>query len=192
MFDTTQSNVAPYLATGSTAANALTQQLPSLTAPINMDEATLQNTPGYQFNLTQGLKAVQNSAAARGLGTSGAALKGAASYATGLADSTYQNQFSNALANKNFALNALTGTSQLGSNAAVGQGSIGAMTGANIGNAQIAGSTGLASGVVGAGNALTNGASTYGGYTLANQLLQRPPANTNEYTTPALIGGYGG
>ena len=61
-------------------------------------QAALEATPGYQFNLAQGLQAAQNSAAARGLGVSGAALKGAASYATGLADSTYQNQFANAMA----------------------------------------------------------------------------------------------
>lgn len=63
--------------------------------PGAMTEANLVNTPGYQFNLSQGLKATQNSAAARGLGVSGSALKGAANFATGLADSTYQNQFNN-------------------------------------------------------------------------------------------------
>lgn len=67
--------------------------------PFNMTESELQKTPGYQFNLTQGLKAVQNSAAARGLGVSGAAQKGAANFATGLADSTYQNQFANYVTN---------------------------------------------------------------------------------------------
>ncbi len=61
--------------------------------PGRMDEATLRQTPGYQFALSQGLQATQNSAAARGLGVSGAALKGAATFATGLADNTYQQQF---------------------------------------------------------------------------------------------------
>jgi hypothetical protein len=68
--------------------------LPS--APQPMTQAQLEATPGYQFNLSQGLKATQSAAAAKGLGVSGAALKGAATYATGLADSTYQNQFANA------------------------------------------------------------------------------------------------
>ena len=61
--------------------------------PGRMDQATLEQTPGYQFALSQGLQATQNSAAARGLGVSGAALKGAATFATGLADNTYQQQF---------------------------------------------------------------------------------------------------
>jgi hypothetical protein len=52
-------------------------------------QKTLEGLPGYQFTLGQGLKSVQNGAAARGLANSGAALKGAAGYATGLANSTY-------------------------------------------------------------------------------------------------------
>jgi hypothetical protein len=56
-------------------------------------QAQLEATPGYKFTLQQGLESVQNSAAARGLGSSGAALKGAATYTTGLANQTYQNQF---------------------------------------------------------------------------------------------------
>lgn len=61
--------------------------------PGPMDEATLQKTPGYRFALDQGTKALQNSAAARGLGVSGAALGAGANYATGLADQTYKDQF---------------------------------------------------------------------------------------------------
>ncbi len=60
-------------------------------------EAQIEATPGYQFNQTQGQEGVQNSAAARGLSSSGAALKGAATFASGLADSTYQNQYQDAL-----------------------------------------------------------------------------------------------
>jgi hypothetical protein len=69
------------------SANSIYGQLQN-----GISEQTLENTPGYQFTLGQGLESTQNSAAARGLGSSGAALKGAATYATGLADQTYQNQ----------------------------------------------------------------------------------------------------
>ena len=90
--------------------------IPSLTAPIVMDQKTLEQTPGYQFNLTQGLRGIDLSSAASGL--SGAQLKAAAKYATGLADSTYQNQFNNANTNKQNAFNFLLGTAQLGTGAA--------------------------------------------------------------------------
>jgi hypothetical protein len=56
-------------------------------------QAALEKLPGYQFTKTQGLKAVQNLASSKGLGVSGSAIKGAADYVTGLADSTYGNQF---------------------------------------------------------------------------------------------------
>jgi hypothetical protein len=80
-----------------TFANANLPNAPNLpSAPPPMTQAQLEATPGYQFNLSQGLKATQSAAAAKGLGVSGAALKGASTYATGLADSTYQNQFNNA------------------------------------------------------------------------------------------------
>lgn len=107
--------------------------------PGQMSQAQLEATPGYQWNLQQGLKSAQSAAAARGLGVSGAALKGAAKYATGLADSTYQNQFANAQANFGDILNLNTtqqsnltnqfgrmaGMATLGENAAAQTGALG-------------------------------------------------------------------
>ncbi|MEQ6654667.1 hypothetical protein ODX32_10845, partial [Salmonella enterica subsp. enterica serovar Typhimurium] len=51
-------------------------------------------TPGYQFTFNQGMQGINSSAAAKGLGVSGANIRGAADYATGLADSTYNDVFS--------------------------------------------------------------------------------------------------
>jgi hypothetical protein len=171
MYKQTRADLAPYRAAGETGTNALMAALPELTSQINLDQAWLQQTPGYQFNLTQGLKGVQNSAAARGLGTSGAALKGAANYATGLADSTYQNQFANEMAQRDARFNRLMGTAQLGQNAAAQTGAYGTQTAQNIGNNTIAGGTAAAAGVVGAGNALTNAYGQYQGMQYANNLM---------------------
>jgi hypothetical protein len=52
---------------------------------------TIQNLPGYQAINALGQQGVTNSAAARGLASSGAALKGAADYATTQAQGGYQN-----------------------------------------------------------------------------------------------------
>jgi hypothetical protein len=71
----------------------------------NPTQQGLEQTPGYQFTLDQGLKSAQNAAAARGLGVSGAALKASDTYATGLANSTYNQQLQNAI-NTNQAQNA--------------------------------------------------------------------------------------
>lgn len=70
---------------------------------FNPTQATLDNMPGYQFERDQGLAATQNSAAAKGLGVSGAALKAAAGYAQGLASTdltNYYNQYEGNLTNQ--------------------------------------------------------------------------------------------
>lgn len=164
MYDQTRSDLMPYQQAGQVGNNLLTGNIRALTAPITMDQATLEKTPGYQFNLSQGLKSVQNSAAARGLGSSGAALKGAASYATGLADSTYQNQFNNAVTNQTNAYNRLMGLAQLGENAAAQTGAYGTQAASNIGSNTIQGGNAMAAGLNGAANALTNGVNNYATY----------------------------
>lgn len=117
-YNQTRADLALYNQLGIDATGIMRTKIgEGLLNPINMDQATLEKTPGYQFNLTQGLKGVQNSAAARGLGASGAAQKGAAAFATGLADSTYQNQFNNANTNQTNAYNRLMGLINSGQNA---------------------------------------------------------------------------
>lgn len=121
MFNTAQGALAPYYSAGSqavpglfNAANAASglagtynPQIAGLNQPnfnalasqyainSNWGGNELQNTPGYQFTLNQGLNAIQNSNAARGLGLSGNALKAASDYASGLASTTYQQQYQN-------------------------------------------------------------------------------------------------
>lgn len=161
-------------------------------------------TPGYQFTLDQGLKSVQNSAAARGLGTSGAALKGASTYATGLADSTYNDVFNRALNTYNTNLgkaqstfqtnynsaannvNRLSGLVGNGQNAAATNGSLGAAAAGNIGNTLMSGANAQASGMVGSANALAggmnsvaNGAMTYG--LLSNNALSNATSVNPSY-----------
>jgi len=89
--------------------------------------------PGYSFTLDQGLKATQNAAAAQGLGSSGAALKGASTYAENLANTYYNNYLQNYWTNQNNRYNMLYNLAGFGSgsanamaSAAVGAGNTGA------------------------------------------------------------------
>lgn len=166
----TQQNLQPYMDLGSSYINPLRDALsnPALTQQFSAPTAAdAQATPGYQFTLGQGLKATQNSAAARGLGTSGAALKGAATYATGLADSTYNDVYNRALqtynTNYNTAsnnVNRLQSVVGSGQNAAAGLGSLGAQTANSIGNTLTSAANASASGQIGSANALSNGLSS--------------------------------
>jgi hypothetical protein len=160
--------------------------------PPQMTEAQLQQTPGYQWNLTQGLKATQSNAAAKGLGVSGAAMKGAATYATGLADSTYQQQFQNAQtrfsdvsglsplqqAQIQGQFGRLQNVASIGENAAAGTASLGASTGVAGGNALIAAGTAEAQGTKGLATGIGNTVNDIGG--LAYNALTRP-GGTSSY-----------
>jgi len=72
----------------------------NLFKPISFTQEELENTPGYQFTMNEGLKSTQRGYAARGLGSSGAAMKGAARFSTGLANATYQSLFQMEQANR--------------------------------------------------------------------------------------------
>jgi len=126
-----------------------------LTKPITMDQATLEQTPGYQWTLGQGEKSVENGLAARGLGQSGAAIKGAEQYATGLASQTYQQQFQNALTNKQNAYNMLIGGASLGENAAASQGNAATSVGGQIGSNAIGAGNAAAGADISGANAAT-------------------------------------
>ncbi|SFF76692.1 hypothetical protein [Methylobacterium sp. yr596] len=178
MYDQTRADLAPYRDIGINAGTQLQNRLTDLTAPVVMDQATLMATPGYQFNLSQGLKAAQNSAAARGLGLSGAAIKGATNYATGLADSTYQNQFNNAVTNQQNAYNRLLGVTQLGANAANQTGQFGASTAQGIAQSQQNAGTAQAAGGIAGTNALTGAFNSAAQYYALAPLMNKLTGNT--------------
>lgn len=140
MYNQTREDLTPFRTAGQQALNPLLG-LSGIGGAGNMMD-TLNNMPGYQFTLAQGMKGVQNSAAARGLGSSGAALKGGASFATGLAQSNYNNYF-----------NQLMGVAGMGQNSAALTGQIGATTAANQGNALIGAGQAYGAGIMGQGNA---------------------------------------
>ena len=153
MFNTAKTGLDPYINAGTAGLNKLTANVDALAAPINMDQATLEATPGYQFNLAQGFKANANSAASRGLGVSGAENKGGEAFASGLASGTYQQQFQNALANKQQALNTYLAPVQVGENAASSLAGNATQTGSNIGSNITGAGNATAASDIAAGNA---------------------------------------
>lgn len=166
MYGRTREDLSPFRQIGIDASEELKQRLPFLTSPITMDQATLEGTPGYQFTRTQGLKAVQNSAAARGLGVSGAAQKGAATFATGLADQTYQNQFNLENTNRTNAYNRLLELTKVGGNAAAQTGNAGTAAAGVAAGAQIGAGNAQAAGANAIGSSVARVAGDVGGYAM--------------------------
>ena len=189
-YQQTRADLQPFVQAGYGATNALNSQLGQLTSQFNPTQAQLEATPGYQFNLSQGLQGVQNSAAARGLGISGAALKGAAQYATGLADNTLQTQFNIDQANKTNAFNKLLSLTQTGANAAATTGQQGLWATQNAGNFSTSGAAATAAGDVGAANALTKGLTGAGSAYNTYALLNNPTVLNNLSNANKLTTGY--
>lgn len=174
-FSEAQAGLRPYMQTGSQALNMLMGYLQggaeqiggggsSLISTFAPTQARLEQTPGYQFVRSQGLRAAQNSAAARGLGSSGNAVQGGIDYASNLASTTFQNQLDNYLRQNQQAYSMLFNPGQMGAQAA-GQN----MAGVGNFNAQMLGAASgvgnaLAGGTLGSANAQVNGLnSLFGG-----------------------------
>jgi len=170
MYQQTRSDLSPYMETGKNALTDLMTTKDYWGSPISMDQASLEQTPGYQFTLKQGLKAVQNSAAARGLGVSGAAMKGAADYTTGLANNTYKDQFALENTNRGNVYNRLMGVAQLGGNAAAGVGTAGMTAATNMGQAATNAGNAQASAYNSMGNTVNSLFQNMGGMVMANNL----------------------
>ncbi len=169
----------PYVDLGNTATGTLNNLLTGANSGQMLQ--ALQSMPGYQFQLQQGLESTQNGFAARGLGSSGAAMKGAANYANGLAASNYQNFWNNALSGASLGAGAATTQSQnianlttAGANALTGAAGQGAQLG-------MAGAAASAAGQIGAANALgssiSNAGQLFGQYNMLTGMTN-PSYNT--------------
>lgn len=209
-------NLAPYNQNGQQALGNLNAQYGQTQNVLNsafntaqgavpqaMTQAQLVQTPGYQFQLAQGLASTQAANAARGLGVSGAATKAAGQYATGLANSNYQTQFgnqqaiygdqsqqfSNAVNQQNALYQQAYGPASLGENAAAQQGNqanvSAAMIGSNIAGAGASQATGIQS----SANSLANTASSLGGAGY-NYLAMNNALNNNSSGYADLPSGY--
>lgn len=149
--------------------------------PMVNSLADLQATPGYQFQLEQGLQGVNNSAAARGGLLSGANMKAINDYAQGQASTGYasaweraQNAYTNAFGRNQQKFTNLQSMANNGQNAAGSQGNwamdvgkslAGASTayGNNMGSLAMAQGQNQANNINQIGNAIGGGVSRVGG-----------------------------
>ncbi|CAG4900845.1 hypothetical protein [Paraburkholderia saeva] len=209
-FQQLQQNLQPYMQLGQNSIPGLQSQLGTLGGmnfSFNPTEAQLEQTPGYQFTLQQGMKNTNNALAAKGLNLSGAQAKGLSSFTTGLADQTYQQQYQNALQNfqTNYGMqsdqyNRLSGLVGLGQNAAAGVGNAGLQTANTAGNFLTSGANAQAAGTIGASNAASSALGSLGQQGLLYSLLnQNSPtsfygnSSASGTSTPQdLIAGYTG
>lgn len=212
-WQTQQGNEAPFLQAGEGALPELEADVKNpafstypggpFTAPT---AAQAEAYPGEQFQLSQGAQAIDENAAATGdlnTGTTGEALE---NYGEGLAQTDYGNVYNQALQQymTNYGVwnqdttnqvNRLQTLANLGSNTAAQLGQQGEAAAQTEGNEIVGQGTALASGTVGAANAITSGignitnaASSLPLYSLLAQ-QQQFNLNQSSYTNQPYTGG---
>ncbi len=173
----------PFYEAGVNALTKMQEQYGNMPAAFT-GKVDLGQDPGYAFRMSEGMKALERSAAARGGLLGGATLKGAQRFGQDLASQEYQNAYNRALTQYNAAVQREgTGYNRLAALAGVGQTATSALssaagqTGANLGNlyynaGQSAGAS-RASGYMGMANTLTGGIGTGLNYYQNQQLMNR-------------------
>jgi hypothetical protein len=120
----------------------------------NYTMADLELDPGYGFRLSEGMKALDRTAAARGGMMSGAALKAAGRFGQDMASQEYMNAFNRAQALKSERLGVLGSLYGAGQTAAQQVSNAAGQYGA--GNMMMESGRARASGYIGSANAITN------------------------------------
>jgi hypothetical protein len=116
-----------------------------------------QADPGYAFRMTEGLKALDRQAAARGGLISGGALKAAQNYGQDLASQEYQNAYNRYQTNRTNLLNPLQSLAGAGQTSANTTGNAAANFGTQGSNALGGAGTAQANAIQNAANARASG-----------------------------------
>jgi hypothetical protein len=151
----------------------------------NFGMSDFEQDPGYAFRMSEGLKALDRTAASRGGMLSGAALRGATRYGQDMASQEYQNAYNRYQTNRAGILNPLQSLSGQGQTTANTLGTAGQNYATNAGNAYMNAGNAAASGYVGSANAWSNALGGATNYFTQNQMMNRmfPSASAGPYTS---------
>ena len=184
----------PYVEAGK---NAMTQYQ-NLAPYQSFGMPQFQADPGYNFRMSEGVKALERSAAARGLLQSGSTLKGITQYGQDVASQEYGNAFQRYLTEREARMGPYRYLTGIGQAAAAGQA-------ANVGEGLTALGNIQSAGIMGQSNAFTNtlgdisslatqGANAYGQYQAAQPYQNylraiTPTSAAYAPMNPTMIGG---
>jgi hypothetical protein len=149
----------------------------SLMRPFSL--ADFQESPAYQFNLSQGQKALEKAAAARQMYYAPATLQDIARFSQGLASNEFSNAFNMYNQNQKNIWDRLYALSGTGQNAAAQTGAFGTQVGGQVGENMIGAGNAQAAGRVGAANSYTNAGGQLMNAYMMNQILRN---NQQSYT----------
>lgn len=195
MFDRTVELQEPFRQAGLSGQNRLLELLGlggdaaakgygSAMQPFGMEQ--FQQDPGYAFRMSEGMKALERTTAARGGLVSGATMKAAQRYGQDMASQEWQNAFNRYLTQRNAMLNPLQSLAGVGQSTSAELGAAGERFGQMAGESITGGANARASGYMGAANAWANalgqGMNAYN----QQQMINRLPTMGDglEYYTP--------
>jgi hypothetical protein len=164
----------PFYQAGVNALPELVQA--SRYTPFGMDQFTAD--PGYGFRLSEGQKALDRSAAARGGLISGGALKAATRFGQDMGSQEYTNAFNRYQTERQARLGPLQSLTGMGQSTANTIGAAGQNMASNVGNYGMQGANATGEGYMGAANARASG--YMGGYNAINSGL----SNYLNYNSP--------
>jgi hypothetical protein len=177
----------PYVEAGKSALS----QFQSMAPYQSFGMAQFQADPGYSFRMSEGLKALERSASARGLLQSGGTLKDITRYGQNVASQEYENAFSRYLSEREARMDPYRYLTSVGQAAAAGQAANVGSTGAAL--AELAATRGNinAQQAMGTANAL---GSAFGGIgsAVGSYYANEPYMNYLRSITPSAGGGGGG
>ena len=166
--------------------------------PFGMEQ--FQADPGYSFRMSEGLKALERSAASRGILQSGQTLKDITRFGQDAASQEYQNAFQRYLTERQQKLAPLEYRIGLGQNAASNQGVNVGLSAENVGKLTTSLGDIRSAGTMARSNAYNNmlgdisglatdAASAYGKYKAAQPYQNYLSAINNPPMNPTMIGG---
>lgn len=163
-YEQTRTDLAPWREIGEQAlyqyADELRIPVPGATGPSTF-ESGFETSPGYQFRLDEGQKAIERSASARGVLGSGGTQKALTRYAQGVASDEYGSY-----------MNRLAGAAGIGQTATTQTAQFGAGAAGALGQAELQAGQARASGYLGQGQAAQqaiSGIQGLGGYYVGQQ-----------------------
>jgi hypothetical protein len=166
----TREDQMPWMEAGKGALNKLIP-LASEYTPFGMDQ--FKADPGYAFRMSEGMKGLERSAAARGGLLSGGMLKGIQRYGQDLASQEYQNAFNRYGVERERRLAPLQSLAGVGQTTATQLGQAGQTMASSVGDSMQSAAAARASGYVGTANALTGALNTGLNYYQTQQMMNR-------------------
>jgi hypothetical protein len=190
----TREDQRPFREAGINALGELQRTAGNVPASFKFTNQDMYADPGYGFRFSEGQKALDRSAAARGGLISGGALKAATRFGQEMGSEEYQNAYNRAftgygadVARENQLYNRQAALAGIGQTATSLTNQAGAANAANVGNLMTSGASARAAGQIGQTNALTSGLGTYLNYNQGNNLVAALRGRQIQ-TTPSFYG----